>query len=285
MNSFRERKLHLDTPLSIGSFTSDKAKDQDGHKANSQNTMSNPFTASSQGGKTIEPPPAGLHSAILTALYDVGWQYDEKFDKSTRKMIFRFELPSLPRLKGETKEGIPFDLPRALTKKYTNSLHEKAQLRAMLESWAGRPLTTEEIKSFDLTKLLGRACTIQVMHETKKDGNVRADVRTVLKLVGPKPTTTTTPVMWSITQIKTAAELDKADLPHWIIDLAKQSDEYRKLSGRPRATQEPSQAQPDAAPDSDPFAGEAPRTPATRTVQQAPAFDVPESDDSDSMPF
>jgi len=202
--------------------------------------MSNPFLASGSTASNIEPVPAGLQAAILTGLYDLGWQYNEKFDKNSKKIVFRFEFPLLPRLKGKSKDGVDYDLPRVLNKQLTNSLHEKAVMRIMIESWIGRKLTADEVtKGLDLTKLLGRSATIQVMHETKADGTVRADFTTVIPYQGQKLTTATKPLLFSVTQLKTAAELDTLSLPEWIVKIVKEGDAYKKLAGKASAAPAP----------------------------------------------
>ena len=202
--------------------------------------MSNPFLASGSTASNIEPVPAGLQAAILTGLYDLGWQYNEKFDKNSKKVVFRFEFPLLPHLKGKTKEGVEFDLPRVLNKQLTNSLHEKAVMRLMIQSWIGRPLTAAEVKDgLDLTKLLNRSCTVQVMHTQKPDGSIRADFTTVIPYQGQKLTTATKPLLFSVSQLKTAAELDTLGLPEWIVKIVKEGDAYKKLAGKASAAPAP----------------------------------------------
>jgi len=44
------------------------------------------------------------------------------------------------------------------------SLHEKSNLGMDLVSWRGRPFTEQEKQGFDITKLIGVPCQINVMH-------------------------------------------------------------------------------------------------------------------------
>jgi hypothetical protein len=65
-------------------------------------------------------------------------------------------------------------------KRYTLSLHEKANLRRELETWRGKKFTAEEGEGFDLEKLLGANCQLQVIHNEKDDGTVYANVQAIV---------------------------------------------------------------------------------------------------------
>ncbi len=229
--------------------------------------MSNPFLATGESQSTSTPVPPGMLPAVIVGLYDVGWQYDEKFDKSNKKVIFAFEFPTLPHLKGETKEGKPYDLPRILTKKYTNNLGEKANLRKDLQSWATKPLSPEQIKGLDLTTLIGRPLNVLVVDSPKKDGSPGSKVETLLPLgQTPKPVATTKPFMHSVSTLKSPAELEALDIPKWIKDQMMTSDEWKKMIGKASK------------------AAEATKTQAAATGSPG-AFDVPVADPDDDVPF
>jgi hypothetical protein len=53
--------------------------------------------------------------------------------------------------------------PLTISKFYTLSLHEKATLGQDLSAWRGRPFTEIEKKGFDISKLCGVTCFINVM--------------------------------------------------------------------------------------------------------------------------
>ncbi|MHA1379626.1 MAG: hypothetical protein ACTSRG_14730 [Candidatus Helarchaeota archaeon] len=44
------------------------------------------------------------------------------------------------------------------------SLHAKATMRKFLESWRGKKFTKEELEGFDLQKILGKPCQLQIIH-------------------------------------------------------------------------------------------------------------------------
>ena len=53
-------------------------------------------------------------------------------------------------------------MPLTISKTYTLSLHEKAGLRKDLAAWRSRDFTEEEAKGFDISKLLGVYCMLNV---------------------------------------------------------------------------------------------------------------------------
>jgi hypothetical protein len=72
--------------------------------------------------------------------------------------------------------------------RYTASLHEKAALRQMLETWRGRKFTADELQGFDLEKLIGANCQIQVQNEPSDDGRMWSNVKAVVPAPrGAKP--------------------------------------------------------------------------------------------------
>ncbi|MCL1855872.1 MAG: hypothetical protein FWF86_09075, partial [Clostridia bacterium] len=63
-------------------------------------------------------------------------------------------------------------------------------LRKMLQSWRGAAFTAEELQGFDLKKLLGAGCQLQLIHKTNERG-VFAVVENIMALPKgtPKPET------------------------------------------------------------------------------------------------
>jgi hypothetical protein len=60
--------------------------------------------------------------------------------------------------------------PCVIDKEYTLSLADKANLRKDLQSWRGKAFTDEEAEAFDITKLLGVSCMLNIIHvQGKKD--------------------------------------------------------------------------------------------------------------------
>lgn len=138
------------------------------------------LTAKDPGGTGYTPPEEGVYQAVCYGLYDLGQQYSEKWDKTAHRVLLSWELPE-QRMEIE-RDGKTLNLPRAISKEYTLSLHKKAQLRKDLEAWRGRIFTAEELAGFDLQAILKANCMIQVLH-TKKDDKTYANITAIMPLM------------------------------------------------------------------------------------------------------
>ncbi len=115
------------------------------------------------------PAPEGLHHAVCVDIHDLGI-VETKFGLKPKVDIW-WQIDELNPESGK-RYGV-----RA---RFTASLHEKALLRQMLETWRGRKFSADELKGFDLEKLLGANCQVQIVHTTTDDGTVWADVKAVV---------------------------------------------------------------------------------------------------------
>jgi hypothetical protein len=130
------------------------------------------------------PPPAGMHIARCYRLIDLGTQpksYQGKPTGEARKIMASWELLGDDRM----DDGKPF----TISKSWFLSMHEKASLRKDLESWRGKPFTAEEEHSFDVSKLLGAYCLLNVVQEAGADGNNYTQIKAITPLIKgmPKP--------------------------------------------------------------------------------------------------
>lgn len=118
--------------------------------------------------KEFEQPPVGTTVARCVKVIDLGTQAGEYQGLPThkRQVIIGWELPTELMSEGEAK-GKPFVVSRF----YTASLNEKANLRKDLENWRGRPFTAEELGGFDSKNILGKTCMVSLMENDK--GKVR----------------------------------------------------------------------------------------------------------------
>lgn len=121
------------------------------------------LTAKDKGGRDFEPVEEGLHHAICYGVIDIGTQFNSKFGKWVHQCYITFELPE-QRIKIDGR-----DMPRAISKKFTVSLHEKAELRKYLQTWRGKAFSQEELQGFDIKNLIGVNCFIQIIHSQKND--------------------------------------------------------------------------------------------------------------------
>ena len=182
------------------------------------------LTAKQSGNGSFEPVKEGVHQAMCYAVYDIGTHYNERFSKSVHQCVISFEIPS-ERIEIE-KDGKKLDLPRAISKTYTVSLHEKAELRKDLERWRGKMFTSAELDGFDLTNLLGANCMIQVIHK-EKGGKTYANIAGIMSLASgmTKKTPENAIVYFSFEDDVQIPE----NAPPWIADLIKSSEEWKEL--------------------------------------------------------
>ena len=128
--------------------------------------------------KDYEPVESGLHEAVCCMLCEIGTHHDERYNKDKREIIVGFQIPSL-RIEYE-RDGQKVDAPRCVSKKYTLSLGERANLRKDLESWRGRQFTPEELSGFELLSVLKVPCLLNIMHHTTQSGRVYANITAIL---------------------------------------------------------------------------------------------------------
>jgi len=110
--------------------------------------------------------PEGNWPAICYRFIDLGTQSTNFGDK--RQVSLSWELKDDECV---MREGPKAGQPMMISQTYTWSMHEKATLRKILESWRGKKFTDADFGpgGFDVRKLLGVPCLLQVVHENKGD--------------------------------------------------------------------------------------------------------------------
>jgi len=206
------------------------------------------LTAREKSGAEIEPIPAGVYVAVCYGLIDLGTHHNPTFGNEAHKCLVQWEVPEV---RGEfERDGQKVSLPRAISKRYTLSLSEKANLRKDLESWRGRKFTAQELAGFDLKAILGTACQLQVAHDTNKEGRTFASIAAIMALPrgmkAPKPENPL--AFFSFEEAGEKPELP-ADLPEWVQKIVMESREWKEAAtGTPApasATPSPAPAAPD----------------------------------------
>jgi hypothetical protein len=184
-------------------------------------------------GNNFEVTPSGNHIARCYSMVEIG-TVKEEFKgevKNLHKVRITWELPLEKRVFNPDKGEQPF----SISKEYTLSMHEKAVLRKDLSSWRGKPFSEDEAKSFDITKLLGIACMINVVHiVSSKSGNTYANVAAIT----PMPKGVSCPP-----QINETFEFSYADfedtkfaaLPEYLRKKMEVTPEYLNSKGMPLA--------------------------------------------------
>jgi hypothetical protein len=204
-----------------------------------------PIIATSKGGGQRQLPPAGTHLARCYAVCDLGTQLGDfqGKPKRARKCRIFFELPNEQAVFSEDGRKEPF----TVSKEFTLSLHKKAELRKVLESWRGRPFTDEELDKFDVAKLVGAAAIITIGHEARKDGEGNyARILNVTKLMA-QMTNSMPPAItpqWSYEITMQRNDIFK-DLPDWLQEKISKCEEWT----RPSPSHDPEPAPIEAADD------------------------------------
>ena len=177
--------------------------------------------ASDKGNGThFEIIPEDTYTAICCEVIDLGLQENKTYDKVQPKVLIGWEIPELQvEIGGEMK-------PRIYTKQYTNSLNDKATLCKHLVAWRGKQFTEEEKKGFDVSKLLGVPCLLQIVHEKSGD-KTYTNLGSITKLPKgmPKPEPQMPQIRFDIDESPLSMI---NEMPTWIQDIIKESIEYKE---------------------------------------------------------
>jgi len=104
-----------------------------------------------RGSGGSQPAPEGTHMCICIGVIDLGTQPSQWGPR--RQVAISFELIDL---------GLSESRPFVISRVFTNSLHEKSSLRAILESWIGSQAIARE--DFSLAEIVGKPAMITVIH-------------------------------------------------------------------------------------------------------------------------
>jgi len=136
-------------------------------------------TAGSQAFKRV---PTGVHVARCVSIIDIGTQRVEFAGETKQQHKIQIKWEVL----GEDEAGVPMtadvngkEMPLTISKRYTLSLNEKAALRRDLEAWRGKPFSAEELAGFDVSKLLGAYCMLNVVEQDGANGKTYANIQSI----------------------------------------------------------------------------------------------------------
>lgn len=177
------------------------------------------LTVNANSASTIAPITEGTHLGVCNMLIDLGMQYNEAYKTTSRKVLVGWEIPD------ETIELDGGPVPRNISKTYTASLNDSANLRQDLAAWRGRDFTAEELAGFDLHKIVGTSCLLNVIHK-ESNGKTYANISSIMALPKgmPKGQLSEPPVVF---------DLDTDDLkvvdnfPKWIAERIYKSQTYQ----------------------------------------------------------
>lgn len=117
------------------------------------------------------PHPEGIHPAVCVDVIDLGMvdvKYGEE-EKTVHKL----------RLVFETEEKMEDGRNFIVSKKFTASLHPKANLNKFISTWRGKTIHPDE--EIELEKLIGVSCVLVISHQELPDGKVYASIDAVSK--------------------------------------------------------------------------------------------------------
>ena len=95
------------------------------------------------------------------------WQWKKK---EIHEVVIGFEFPTELEVFNEER----WEEPYFLSKYFTLSLWEKANLRKFLETWRWKTFTQEELDGFDLEKLIWLPALVSVIEVTTKSGVIKS---------------------------------------------------------------------------------------------------------------
>ena len=174
---------------------------------------------SAKSASTIAPISEGTHLGVCCMMIDLGEQYSEVYKNSTKKILIGWEIPD------ETIELDGGPAPRTITKPYTASLSESANLRQDLAAWRGRDFTGEELEAFELRKIVGTSCLLNVIHK-ESGGKTYANIQSIMALPKgmAKGQLSEPPVIFDLD----TDPLDAVEkLPKWIAERIYKSQTYQ----------------------------------------------------------
>ena len=119
----------------------------------------------------------GTYQGVCVEVVDMGMREQKAFESDEIKMVPKICI--VWELSEKRDDGKNF----VFCKEYKSSLHEKAGLRKDLDAWRGVPFTAEELKGFDLERVVGANCMLTVSAYAKQNGHEGRKITGVSKLM------------------------------------------------------------------------------------------------------
>jgi len=134
-----------------------------------------------KGGGDFKGLPSGSYIAICDMVVFLGLQPGSGLYPDPKFQVYiRYQVPS-ERVEFE-KDGKKQEGPCVIGQAFTASMHEKARVRKILESWRGRAFTDDEAAVFDVATVLGKPCMLGIVEKDSK-GKTYSNISSV----GPMP--------------------------------------------------------------------------------------------------
>lgn len=183
-----------------------------------------PIIAKSTGATQRTLAPTGNHLARCVKMVHIGTSEEtiQGNVKKLNKVKLYWELPDETHVFKEENGAEPF----MVSKEYTLSMSDRANLRKDLESWRGKGFTEKQASNFDITVLLGIPCMINVIHRTaKSSGNEYVVVSGITPL--PKRVECPEQIIPSFEFNFDEKFSNFEELDEWTQNKIKETDEYK----------------------------------------------------------
>lgn len=139
-----------------------------------------PIIATAGSGKEFIPAPKGSFRGVCVDVIDLG-MVKQTFDGEEKESHM---VRILWQIDQKMDDGRYF----IVSNRYTVSVHPKANLRALLDSWLGDSLPADiDTAGYDLELLIGKSGIVSVSHRTSKQGKTFANVESVIPLMAGMP--------------------------------------------------------------------------------------------------
>lgn len=176
-----------------------------------------------------ELTPAGNYIARCYSMVEIGHVTEtiQGKVKTLHKVRIGWEFPNELKVFSPEKG----EQPLTFSEEYTLSMNEKSNLRKMLASWRGQDFTQQEAESFDITKLIGKTCMVNIIH--KPSASDPTKIYANIGSVSSTPKGLSVPEQINPTFILSYDDFstEKFDtLPDFIKEKMKGSSEYMALS-------------------------------------------------------
>lgn len=170
------------------------------------------------GGNQFPPMSPGTYPAVCSGVIDIGTQSTEYNGehKTQNQLILMFDFPT------ETVEIDGQQNPRCLSLKLTKSVHEKSALRKHLIAWRGRDFTEDELKDFELSRLLGVSANITVIQKDY-NGKTYSNISAIGKPMKGTEQKATRKIYFDMQDTETYGAIE--ELPDWMVCLINKSAE------------------------------------------------------------
>ncbi len=176
--------------------------------------------AKKEEGVKIEALEAGVYMGTCTAIVDLGIQYNEMYAKEAQKIMIIWALIGETVMIGDEEKA------RTISKEYTLSLGEKANLTKDLESWRGKKFTAEELEGFDLVNIVNKSCQLNIIKE-EKNGKKFNNISSIMPLAkGQKAEPLAETMIFDFTEPASWEYWSK--IPGWMQDKIKNAKNYEE---------------------------------------------------------